>query len=128
MKKITASFAFVLFAFTMNAQSYPTVSELKNDFEIVFKYIESDISFIENKLGIKLSADQRKSFEAVFYNKYKHIAGSDNLDNFEEVANATAERIQAGLGSEKFTKLSGIENAMVILSGRIYLNPSVLDN
>ena len=128
MKKTIASFAFLIFTFITNAQSYPSVSNLKSNFNTVFNFIESDIKFIENTIGEKLTMDQRKNLENVFYNKYKHIAGSENLNNFNEIIESTTLRFKEVIGHKAFTKLTEKENAILILSGRIYLNPAGINN
>lgn len=127
MNKLYITILFLFVALTSNAQQYPTIQNLKSDFSIVSDYIQSDIKFIEITTEEKLTADQRKNLENVFYNKYKHIAGSENLDNFSDVAESTVARFKEVIGPKAFEKLSEKENAILILSGRVYLNPNGLN-
>lgn len=127
MNKLYITILFLFVALTSNAQQYPTIQNLKSDFSIVSDYIQSDIKFIEITTEEKLTVDQRKNLENVFYNKYKHIAGSENLDNFGDVAESTIARFKEVIGPKAFEKLSEKENAILILSGRVYLNPNGLN-
>lgn len=128
MNKIYFTFLFLCLAFTSNAQQYPSIESLKTDFNKVQDHIQADIKFISSNIEDPLNDEQIKTLEAVFYNKFKHIAGSENLNNYEAVTISTSERILGVLGSKNYEKLAEKQNAILILSGRIYLNESALNN
>lgn len=128
MNKLYVTILFLFVALMSNAQQYPTIQNLKSNFDITFDYIQSDIKFIEITTEEKLTENQRKNLESIFYNKFKYLAGSENLDNFSDVAESTIARFKEVIGPKAFEKLTERENAILILSGRIYLNPEAINN
>ena len=119
MKKIVLAVAFILSAFSMQAQEVTQIEIVRNNPNELGTFVDKDITFLKGIISIDNKT--QNAMEDLMYYKYKRLTDSSITgDEVGQMAGDIVERMKIVLGSN-YARVAAKEKAIPYLSGRVYI-------